>query len=236
MVTLFTPIRIKMMKILNRNIIKGSTMKNKTLKTKLMVVPLIVGVLALSACSQQSRQNDDGVVKSTVTPEKNAATGPKGGTVGAGGASGATSNSTRGDYLPNTAVNNNPNDTSDLTLAGLKDPNNLLSKRIIFFDYNKSTIRPEYMVLLNTHAKLAAKHPQLRMRLEGHADERGSREYNVALSEQRAQSVRSMMGTQGARAEQIKTIGYGEEIPIVKGHNQKSWQQNRRVEIKYDNY
>ncbi len=121
-------------------------------------------------------------------------------------------------------------------MAGLTDPNNLLSKRVIFFDYNQAGIRPEYMVLINTHAKLAAKFPQLKMRLEGHADERGSREYNVALSEQRAQSVKRIMGTQGARSGQIKTIGYGEEIPIVTGHDKNSWQQNRRVEIKYENY
>ncbi|MCK5664692.1 MAG: OmpA family protein, partial [Thiotrichaceae bacterium] len=141
---------------------------------------------------------------------------------------------TRGDYLP--GANNDPNDTSDLTLAGLSDENNLLSKRVIYFDYNQASIRTEYMILINTHAKLAAKYPQLKMRLEGHADERGSREYNVALSEQRSQSVKRIMGIQGARSGQIKTIGYGEEIPIVMGHNKDSWQQNRRVEIKYENY
>ena len=74
------------------------------------------------------------------------------------------------------------------------------------------------------------------MRLEGHADERGSREYNVALSEARAQSVKRIMGIQGAKGFQIKTIGYGEEVPIITGHSQDSWQKNRRVEIKYDNY
>ena len=92
------------------------------------------------------------------------------------------------------------------------------------------------MVLINTHAKLAAKYPQLRMRLEGHADERGSREYNVALSDNRAKSVKRIMGTQGARASQIRTIGYGEEVPIVSGKGERSWQKNRRVEIKYDKY
>ena len=132
-------------------------------------------------------------------------------------------------------VSNDPNDTSDLSLAGLNDPNNLLSQRIIYFDYNQSTIRPEYMILINTHAKLAAKFPNLRMRLEGHADERGSREYNVALSEERAQTVRRLMGIQGARGRQIKTIAYGEEVPMVTGHNKMSWQKNRRVEIKYTN-
>ncbi len=220
-------------------------MKKYTIKKRLLL-PLLLGAVALSACSQNVKQKEKSV---NITPEGPAMAdkgkkGPQGGTVRGGGASGVNTNNQRGkggdrsnfNYLPNTNVNNDPNNTSDLTLAGLKDPNNLLSKRIIFFDYNDSSIRPEYMVLINTHAQLAAKFPQLRMRLEGHADERGSREYNVALSEQRARSVKSIMGVQGARASQIRTVGYGEELPIVKGHNKKSWQQNRRVEIKYDNY
>ena len=206
---------------------------NKKNRSILVLSPLLVSALALGACSSQQQVEKNAVDDGAVTPEQE---NVEAGTVGAGGASGVTSNSTKGDYLPNKQVNNDPNDTSDLSLAGLKDPNNLLSQRIIYFDYNQSAIRPEYMVLINTHAKLAAKFPELKMRLEGHADERGSREYNVALSEQRAQSVRSIMGTQGARSSQIKTIGYGEEIPVVTGHNQKSWQKNRRVEIKYDNY
>jgi len=203
------------------------TMKN--VKTKLL--PILLSTFVLGACSQT--QNEPDVNVSSKDGNKTTANdGSKNGTVGRGGASSVTSSSTKGDYLPNSNVN----DGSDLTLAGLKDPNNLLSQRVIYFDYNQSSIRPEYMVLINTHAKLAAKFPQLNMRLEGHADERGSREYNLALSEQRASSVRRIMGTQGARSQQIRVIGYGEELPVVQGHNQKSWQKNRRVEIKYDNY
>ncbi len=198
-----------------------------------MLLPLLLSTLALGACSQNAKQDDKNA--GTVTSSQGG-DGTKSGTIGAGGASGVNSNSTRGDYLPNQNVNNDPNNTNDLTLSGLNDPSNLLSKRVIYFDYNKAGIRPEYMILINTHAKLAAKYPQLKMRLEGHADERGSREYNVALSEQRSQSVKRLMGIQGARSGQIKTIGYGEEVPIVTGHDKDSWQQNRRVEIKYDNY
>lgn len=204
----------------------------KTLKTK-QILPMLLSTLVLGACSQN--QNEPSVNASTKDGAKTTA-GSKNGTVGKGGASSVTSNSTKGNYLPNNNANSNVSDGRDLTLAGLKDPNNLLSQRIIYFDYNQSSIRPEYMVLINTHAKLAAKFPQLNMRLEGHADERGSREYNVALSEQRASSVRRIMGTQGARSQQIRIVGYGEELPVVQGHNQKSWQKNRRVEIKYDNY
>ncbi len=218
---------------------------SKNSRTKLLLLPLLLSALALGACSQQQVKDAGGAVSSSNTKnggKGTTSTGASVGIIGSGGASNVTSNTNRGNggargnYLPNNQYNNNPNDTRDITLAGLKDPNNLLSQRVIYFDYNASSIRPEYMVLINTHAQLAAKYPTLRMRLEGHADERGSRAYNVALSEQRAQSVRVIMGTQGAKRSQIKTIGYGEEIPLVTGHTKKSWQKNRRVEIKYDNY
>ena len=224
---------------------KGLKMNNK------FIAAILLSSLALGACSNQNvKQNDKGnaaVVSTQGQVGKGTkAGGPQSGTIGRGGASGVNSNSSRGagnrgdrsnfNYLPGNGVNNDPNNTNDITLAGLNDPNNLLSQRVIYFDYDKSAIRPEYMILINTHAKLAAKYPQLRMRLEGHADERGSREYNVALSEARAQSVKRIMGAQGARSSQIKTIGYGEEVPVVTGHSKRSWKKNRRVEIKYDNY
>lgn len=202
----------------------------KTSLRKIIVTPLMLATLALGACSSQSQIENSGA-SVTPVPSERVKEGPKSGTIAGGGASGVNSSETRGG-----GVNNNPYDSNDISLAGLNDPNNLLSQRVIYFDYNKSAIRPEYMILLNTHAKLVAKYPQIRMRLEGHADERGSREYNVALSEQRAKSVRSIMGTQGARASQIKTIGYGEEVPVVSGHGQNSWKKNRRVEIKYENH
>jgi len=198
---------------------------------KIIVTPLVLVTLALGACSSQSQIEDSAAAVTPVPTPERVNEGPKSGTIAGGGASGVNSSETRGG-----GVNNNPYDSNDISLAGLNDPNNLLSQRVIYFDYNKSAIRPEYMILLNTHAKLVAKFPHVRMRLEGHADERGSREYNVALSEQRAKSVRSIMGTQGARASQIKTIGYGEEVPVVSGHGQNSWKKNRRVEIKYENY
>ncbi|MEE9444214.1 MAG: OmpA family protein [Cocleimonas sp.] len=211
------------------------------IKSKL-IIPITIGFFTLAGCSQQAQNDPNAGVKSTTsTMVKKGATGgnkkvtsnrgSKKGTLIRGGASTVGSS-----YKGGARGGMNRADGSDLTLAGLKDPNNLLSQRIIYFDYDKAAIRPEFMVVINTHAKLAAKFPQLRMRLEGHADERGSREYNVALSENRAKSVRRIMGTQGARASQIRTIGYGEEVPIVAGKGERSWQKNRRVEIKYDKY
>jgi peptidoglycan-associated lipoprotein len=218
-----------------------------------LIVPVLVGIVALSGCSQNIRQNDPALkVKSKTTTggsKSGAVDGAKTGSIKGGSASSASqkggaggrANGRGGNYAAGggqghggqAAYNKGDN---DITPAGLNDPNNLLSQRIIYFDYNRSTIRPEYMVLLNTHAKLLAKYPNLRVRLEGHADERGSREYNVALSEDRARSVKRLMGTQGARNSQMEILGYGEELPLVSGHSERSWQKNRRVEIKYKNY
>ena len=204
-------------------------------------IPTILSLLVATGCAQNDKgklsgANKGGVIKSeTNTVGK---TGPSSGTIRGGGASSVNSRSQQGDranfnYLPGNG-NGAANDTSDITMAGLKDPNNLLSQRVIYFDYDKAAIRPEYLVLINTHAKLLAKYPNLKMRLEGHADERGSREYNVALSAERAKSVKQLMGANGARSNQIRTIGYGEEVPLVTGHGERSWQKNRRVEIKYE--
>lgn len=195
---------------------------------------IMLTCLILSACSNQSvKGNNSG--NSTNNPGENNTT--QSDTLNPDGSSRITTseqNDGNFTYLP--GANNNPNDTQDITLTGLSNPNNLLSQRIIYFDYDKSAIRPEYMVLLNTHSKLLAKYPNLKMRLEGHADERGSREYNVALSAARSQSVKNIMVARGPSSKQMRTIGFGEEIPIVQGHNSSSWQQNRRVEIKYDDY
>lgn len=199
---------------------------------KIIFLPILILSLITVGCSSQNTKDRDNVA---VTGSKDT-TGPKTDTIDNSGSSSVSSSVTTDNfnYLPNS--NNDPNNTEDISLAGLNDPSNLLSQRVIFFDYDKSAIRPEYMVLINTHAKLLAKYPNLKMRLEGHADERGSREYNVALSEARSQSVKRIMALQGAQNSQMRTIGYGEEVPVVRGHNQQSWQKNRRVEIKYDDY
>jgi len=121
----------------------------------------------------------------------------------------------------------------DYKVTDLDDPNSILSRRVIYFAYDQSSIEPEYMEILDAHAELLASNPKLTVLLEGHADERGSREYNVALSERRAQSVKNFMSLKGAGAEQSQTVAYGEEEPVATGHNEEAWSKNRRVEIKY---
>ncbi len=210
----------------------------RRIRTTLIILPVLLSTLTIVGCSSQNvkkgtKAND--AITATNAGAKTTQDGAKTETIGAGGASNV---GTRENQNGNSNFNYLPGvkNTNDITLAGLSDPDNLLSQRIIYFDYDKATIRPEYMVLISTHAKLLAKYPSLKMRLEGHADERGSRAYNVALSESRAKSVKNIMSVQGALRSQIKTIGYGEEMPVVRGHSQESWQKNRRVEIKYDDY
>ncbi|HEU4616758.1 MAG TPA: peptidoglycan-associated lipoprotein Pal [Gammaproteobacteria bacterium] len=109
----------------------------------------------------------------------------------------------------------------------------LLNQLVVYFDYDKNEIRPEFNAMLAAHAQFLASHPNAQVRLEGHADERGSREYNIGLGERRAQAVRRVLMLQGASAEQLSTVSYGEERPVATGHDEASYQMNRRVEIVY---
>ncbi len=106
---------------------------------------------------------------------------------------------------------------------------------IIYFDFDQSELRSEYGDLLAQHANRLANNSRMRVRLEGHADERGSREYNIGLGERRAQAVRRMLLIQGASASQISTVSFGEERPAAFGSDEESWALNRRVEIQYIN-
>ena len=111
----------------------------------------------------------------------------------------------------------------------------LLTQTIIYFDFDKADIRPEYAEVLAAHARRLAASPNLKVRLEGHTDERGSREYNIGLGERRAQSVRRALLLQSVGDGQLNTVSYGEERPAVDGHDEGSWAKNRRVEIVYSN-
>lgn len=106
---------------------------------------------------------------------------------------------------------------------------------VIYFDFDQSELRAEYGDLLSRHAGRLAGDSRMRVRLEGHADERGSREYNIGLAERRAQAVRRMLLIQGAAADQIATVSFGEERPASMGSDEESYRLNRRVEIQYTN-
>ena len=107
-------------------------------------------------------------------------------------------------------------------------------ERVIFFDFNKSEIRPEYLDIITQHGRYLAQNPSGRARLEGHTDERGTREYNIALGEARAKTIARMLQLQGVSSAQTRAVSYGEELPVDEGHSEGAWQKNRRVNIIYE--
>ena len=113
------------------------------------------------------------------------------------------------------------------------DPSNPLSKSTIYFMYDSSQVKQDFVPVIGAHAQYLLAHPNARLTLEGHADERGSPEYNIALGEQRAKSVARMMKVQGVGENQLELVSYGEEKPASDGHDDASWQLNRRVEVLY---
>lgn len=112
----------------------------------------------------------------------------------------------------------------------------LLGKRVIYFDFDSAQIRSEFVPIIEAHARYLISHPGAKVVLEGHTDERGSPEYNIALGEARAKSVAKTMELNGTSGNQINIVSYGEEKPVAPGHDEASWSQNRRVEIVYREY
>ena len=121
------------------------------------------------------------------------------------------------------------------SIAGnpLRDPSNILSKRSVFFDYDSNSVKDEYRNLVQAHSRYMGDKRDSKIRIEGNCDERGSREYNLALGQRRAESVKKMMTVQGVSDGRIETTSYGEEKPMAAGHDEQSWSQNRRADIKY---
>jgi len=115
----------------------------------------------------------------------------------------------------------------------LDDPSSPVYNKVIYFDYDASEIKPGYAALLRAHANYIFNTPSAQVTLEGHSDERGTREYNLALGERRSQAVQRFLMAEGAPGERLSTLSYGEERPADPRPTEGSWQQNRRVELVY---
>ena len=126
------------------------------------------------------------------------------------------------------------NDEKDLDLASLRDPNNILSKRSIYFDYDKDVVKAEYKDLVAAHAKYVSTHPKAKMTLTGNTDDRGSREYNVSLGQRRSVSVKKSMNVLGAQDTQIETVSFGEERADTNCKDDACYAKDRRVDISYE--
>lgn len=106
-------------------------------------------------------------------------------------------------------------------------------RRVIYFEYDSDEVKGEYRPVIEAQAAYLASHPQTVITLEGHADERGTREYNLALGERRALAVRRQLTLLGGSEGQARTVSFGEERPAADGHDEQAYEQNRRVEIVY---
>jgi len=115
----------------------------------------------------------------------------------------------------------------------LDDPSSPLAQRVVYFDFDKSDIKPEFLDTLTAHAKYLIANPTQKIRIEGYCDERGTWEYNIALGDRRAQAVRRYLLFQGVSQDQISTVSYGEAHPVDPGHTEEAWAKNRRGVIVY---
>ena len=128
--------------------------------------------------------------------------------------------------------------TDGTTTAGAYGPNDLdtdacLRQRVVYFDLDQDALKPEFQAIVGCHAKYLRDRPSSRMNLEGNADERGSREYNLGLGERRGNAVSSALQAQGGSGSQVSVVSYGEERPTCTDSNEDCWARNRRVEIVY---
>lgn len=181
---------------------------------------IFISVLALSVAACGDRiKTDDETVGDSSTANADASSGASAGGINAGSGIGGTA--LEGGKLVSYEEN------------AINDPNNVLFEKIIYFAFDSNTVSDDYIEMVKHHGKYLSFNANASVRLEGHADERGTREYNVALAERRAQSVKQLMLYEGAGNDQISIISYGEEKPVAFGHDDESMSLNRRVEIVY---
>lgn len=117
--------------------------------------------------------------------------------------------------------------------GAINDANSVLAGRIIYFDFDSSKVADDFIELVKHHGRYLSANPSTSIRLEGHTDERGTREYNIALGDRRAQAVKRLLMFQGASSDQVTIISYGEEKPANLGHDESTWHLNRRAELVY---
>jgi peptidoglycan-associated lipoprotein len=170
---------------------------------KRLVIPAALALL-VAACSSTPEGGDQ-----SGAPVESRAGGPSVATVTTGGVDGGR--------LP----------------AVLTDPKSILSKRSVYFDYDSYEVKAEYKDLVTAHAKFLTENRQFRMLIQGNTDERGSREYNLALGQKRADAIKKMMALLGAREDQLEAVSLGEEKPKNEGHGEAAWAENRRGDMLY---
>ena len=190
---------------------------NKTLATL-----LAAGTLALLAACASTVDLDESANKGAPIENR--------GTAGSSGSSGSSATGVD----PNSASSRNtPTVVVDTTKDGLNDPNSPLAKRSIYFDYDSFVIREDFRVVVDAHAKYLNANKTRKIVIQGNTDERGGREYNLALGQKRAEAVRKALATLGVTEVQVEAVSFGEEKPKATGSDEASYGENRRADIVY---
>lgn len=175
------------------------------MRSSLMIL-LAAATLTLSACNRGNTVPDD-----TAATDTGADTGFS--TDGQGGGGGIS--------------------VSPLEAERAAERARLMQQLVVYFDYDEANILPEFNALLQAHGQYLAQNPNTQVRLEGHADERGSREYNIALGQRRAEGVKRMLLLLGTAEDQVEAVSLGEEKPKEPGHTEEAWARNRRSDMLY---
>jgi peptidoglycan-associated lipoprotein len=175
------------------------------------VLLLVAGTLLLSGCPKKPTVKNSPTAGSQVT-DSSANTSGNEGASSSGSPLGGDANGASG---------------------GLNTASGPYSRKIIYFDFDKSEIRPEFADIVTQAARTLTANPSVKLKLEGNTDERGTREYNIGLGERRAQAVRRALMLQGVAESQLSTVSYGAERPAVEGDDESAWSKNRRVELGY---
>lgn len=181
---------------------------------------MLVAAAALAACEGSVGTVEDSGTASTSTTDTASTSGAGGDAVSGTRTAAGTEGSTT---VTSATAPRHP----------LDDPATPLGTHTIYFEFDSSDVPASAQPIIEAHAAYLSEHAGASVTLEGHADERGSREYNIGLGEKRALAVRRLMSLLGATGPQVRTISYGEERPADAGHEESAWQLNRRVEIVY---
>jgi peptidoglycan-associated lipoprotein len=175
---------------------------------KKLALYLVVAAVAAACASKEAKQEPTGVTDRST---------------GLGNQPTLSNNTTTNPTNPNPGITRNP----------LTDPQSPLYKRSVYFDYDSNVVKDEYRGMVQAHSRYLTDKRDAHIRIEGNCDERGSREYNLALGQRRAESVKKIMTVLGVPDARVETVSYGEEKPVAPGHDEAAWAQNRRADIKY---
>jgi peptidoglycan-associated lipoprotein len=189
---------------------------NSEKQMRIQVSLLVLTAALLSGCPAEPTKDDNGQIQGQIEGASDTA---QTGQFNDGRTTGGTAMASSDEPYRKDAIN---------------DANSPLSQQVVYFDFNADTIKAEYNELLVWHGRYLASNQDMKVRLEGHTDERGTREYNIALADRRAQAVSRLLLFQGAKNTQIDVISYGEEKPVALEHDESAWSQNRRVQLVYE--